>query len=169
MPKPRSRPIAVALALVPLAIAASVVLAGASHAGPKSTPLHGHMSDIANFGGPGCTSSTGVCSSFVATGVISGDGVVSVETLPTPIGVGAEGITKAHTVVHTRDGDLRCNEAALFDLGGTDHPFVDLCLISGGTGRYEGASGYIQEVGTFDFATNHGEVEYFGKIVYGDG
>ena len=41
-------------------------------------------------------------------------------------------------------------------------------MITGGTGIYAGATGYIQEVGTFDFAANLGELEYFGKITYAD-
>ena len=46
---------------------------------------------------------------------------------------------------------------------------MDECIITGGTGIYAGATGYIQEVGTFDFAANLGELEYYGKITYADG
>jgi hypothetical protein len=157
--KPRRH--AVALALLSLA-AAGVVAVSASNAAPKAIPLHGHMSNIANFGGPGCGSATGVCSSFTAKGSINGDGVVSVDTFPT-----ADGISKAHTVIHTKKGDLTCSEAAIFDLAGADHAFVDLCVVTGGTGLYEGATGYIQEVGTFDFAANVGELDYYGKLIFG--
>jgi hypothetical protein len=147
------------LTLVSLGATAAAVVVSASSAAPGSIPLHGKMRDISNFFAPACGSSTGVCSSFTATGSIAGNGVVSVEALPN-----AEGISKARTVIHTKKGDLRCNEAALFDLVGSDHAFVDLCLVTGGTGLYEGATGYIQEVGTFDFAANLGEIEYFGKL-----
>ena len=51
----------------------------------------------------------------------------------------------------------------------SDHAFVDLCVITGGTGMYAGATGYIQEVGTFDFAANLGRLDYYGKLVLGDG
>jgi hypothetical protein len=156
------RRIIVSLGVLGLFAAAAVVLAAASSAAPKTVPLHGHMLDVANFFGPSCPSPTGVCSSFTATGSIQGEGVVSVDSLPN-----AEGISRAHTVITTKKGELRCNEQALFDLVGADHAFVDLCVITGGTGAYEGATGYIQEVGTFDFATNHGEIQYFGKLVYG--
>ena len=37
------------------------------------------------------------------------------------------------------------------------------------TGIYAGATGYIQEEGTFDFANNVGQLEYQGKITYADG
>ena len=49
------------------------------------------------------------------------------------------------------------------------HNFVDLCVITGGTGIYAGASGKIQEVGTYDFTENLGELEYYGKITFADG
>ena len=39
--------------------------------------------------------------------------------------------------------------------------------LRGGTGTYDGASGYIQEVGTFDFAANRGELDYYGKLIFG--
>ena len=69
-----------------------------------------------------------------------------------------------------------CTETAIFDITGLppeppfppgDHAFVDLCVITGGTELYEGASGYIQEVGTFDFSTGVGQLEYSGELVYG--
>ena len=160
--------VAVSLGVLAVVATAAVLLAASSGAAPGSVPLHGKMLDVANFGGPfggpECLSPTGICSSFTAIGSIQGEGVVFVETLPD-----AEGISRAHTVITTSKGELRCSEAALFDLAGADHAFVDLCLISGGTGAYAGASGYIQEVGTFDFNSNHGEIEYFGKLVYGTG
>ena len=118
------------------------------------------MLNIANFGGPACGSATGICSSFTAAGDLKGEGVAYVDTLPT-----AEGISTAHTVITTKKGELHCTETAIFDLVGADHAFVDLCLIIGGTGIYEGATGYIQQVGTFDFAANRGQLEYFGKLV----
>jgi hypothetical protein len=161
--KPRRYAVALALALLSLAAAGVVAVAG-SNAAPKAIPLHGKMLNIANFGGPGCGSATGVCSSFTAKGDINGDGVVSVDTFPSNEKLS---ISNAHTVIHTKKGDLTCSEAAIFDRDGADHAFVDLCVISGGTGIYEGATGYIQEVGTFDFAANLGELEYYGKIVFG--
>lgn len=144
-------------------VAAAVVLTAVSSAAPKGKELHGHMLGIANFFAPTCTSVTGICSSFTATGDIKGDGIVNIDTPPD-----ADGISKAHTVIHTKKGDLTCHEAAVFDVAGADHAFVDLCLINGGTGMYAGATGYIQEVGTFDFAANQGQLEYYGKLVLAD-
>jgi hypothetical protein len=149
--------IGIGLALV-VAMSA-VLLAQRSGASPTHMRLHGSFDNIANFRGGDCP--TAVCSSFTARGDLHGTGVVVVEKFfPDPAGV-----SKAHTTIHTLLGDVSCSELAIFDLTPGDHPFVDLCLISGGSGRYAGASGYIQEVGTFDFATNHGQVEYSGKLI----
>ena len=105
---------------------------------------------------------TAVCSSFDASGSIQGTGVVDVDTPPD-----ANGFSKAHTTITTKKGNLTCHEAAIFDVVDPEHPFVDLCLIDGGTGRYAGATGWIQEVGTFDFDANVGSLDYYGQITYG--
>jgi hypothetical protein len=165
MHKRGRRRYAVSLGLLTLAAAAAVAIIGASNATSKSTAIHGRMLDISQFAGPGCASATGVCSRFTATGDIKGEGLVLVDTFPTDADGDGIGNTRAHTVITTKKGNLTCTEEALFDLPGADHAFVDLCLITGGTGIYAGATGYIQEVGTFDFATNLGQVEYFGKLV----
>jgi hypothetical protein len=150
------------IGLLCLALTGGAAVASLS-ALPKTKTLRGRLLNIANFVGPGCVSDSGVCSSFQAIGDISGDGIVSVATFPT---FDVPGYTTAHTVIHTKKGDLRCTEAALFDLVGPDHAFVDECIITGGTGIYEGATGYIQEVGTFDFVKNLGEADYYGKITF---
>jgi hypothetical protein len=157
-----NRRIAWSTGLFSFVAVAAIVIATGSDAAPGSIPLRGKMRDITQIS---CGSATHVCSTFVATGDINGDGLVSVDTFPNPAELG---FSKAHTVIHTAKGDLRCgNEGALFDLTGADHAFVDLCLITGGTGTYDGASGYIQEVGTFDFAANRGELDYYGKLIFG--
>ena len=166
----------VLLGLVPLVAVVAVLLAGTSNAAPKSIPLHGSMNDIHNthtpgvplpFGpeDPGCQSTSGVCSRFEASGNIRGDGLVFIDTFPDQ---DSPSHSKAHTVITTKNGSqLMCHEAALFDLAGADHAFVDECIIDGGTGDYAGATGYIQEVGTFDFANNVGQLDYYGKLTFG--
>jgi hypothetical protein len=165
MDKRGRRRYAASLGLVTLLAATAVAIIGASNATSKSTAIHGRMLDIQNFGGPGCGSATGVCSSFTATGSIKGEGKVFIDTFPADADGNGIAISRAHTVITTKKGNLTCTEEALFDLPGADHAFVDLCVITGGTGIYAGATGYIQEVGTFDFAANRGQLEYFGKLV----
>jgi hypothetical protein len=164
MLKRRSRRHALVIGFLSIA-AVAVVAAATSNAASKEIKLHGHMVNIQNFFAPDCTSVTGICSRFTAKGDIKGEGVVFIDTAPSPDPIS---FSKAHTVIHTKKGDLTCTEAALFDFPGADHAFVDLCVITGGTGKYAGATGYIQEVGTFDFASNQGQLEYFGKLVLAD-
>jgi len=164
------------LGLLPLAAAAAFVLSTASNAAPPppaphAHPLHGHMRNIVQHFGCPDAPVTGVCSTFDADGSINGDGFVVVDTNPVPPNVDpkAMGFSEAHTVIHTKKGDLRCNEAALFNLltpDPTDAAFVDLCVIDGAhsTGDYADATGYIQEVGHFDFVAAVGSLEYYGKI-----
>jgi hypothetical protein len=151
------------LGFVPLALAAVVVIAGASYAALNNTKLNGRMLNIQNVP---CESATGVCSKFTATGDIKGEGTVFIDTFPTPYPTPQSRslVSAAHTIIVTKKGNLTCTELAIFDAPRPDHPFVDQCIITGGTGIYEGATGYIQEFGTFDFASNRGELEYVGRL-----
>ena len=174
----RPRPLVLVLGVLAL-LATGVIAAATSDAASKTKKLRGKMENIHNthtvgiplpFGpeDPGCLSASGVCSRFTARGDIKGDGLVFIDTFPNN---DVPSFSKAHTTVTTKHGILACTEAALFDLQGEDHAFVDECIIDGAasTGVYAGASGYIQEVGTFDFASNVGQLEYTGKITYADG
>src|SRR5262245_1965340 len=136
---------------------ATLAVVGTSAADPKSTPLRGRMLDISNVP---CSSATGVCSSFTAIGTINGSGLLFVDTFPS-----AGGVSTHHTVIQTSKGELQCHGTMVFDLSGPDHAFVELCLITGGTGIYQNATGYIQGIGTFDFAANLGQEEYSGLLV----
>jgi len=171
-----ARRIAVVLAPLSLIAVGLAVVAVSNAGGPKTIELHGKMENIHNthnpsapppasfFGPPDadCLSASGVCSRFEAKGDIRGDGLGFIDTFPNQ---DSPSFSKAHTVITTKNGSqLMCHEAALFDLQGDDHAFVDECIVDGGTGDYVGATGYIQEVGTFDFANNVGELDYYGKL-----
>jgi len=176
-----SRRVIAALGVLVLVLT-GVVITSSSEAAQKTKKLHGKMEGIHNthnpnapppaafFGpaDPGCQSASGVCSRFTGKGDIKGDGLVFIDTFPSQ---DVPSYSKAHTTVITKKGTFACTEAALFDLQGADHAFVDLCIIDGAmsTGIYAGATGYIQEEGTFDFNNNVGQLEYQGKITYADG
>ena len=157
----RGRRFGLLLGLLTVAVVAAIV--GASNATSSSTAIHGRMLNIQNFP---CQSATGVCSSFTATGSIKGTGTVFIDTFPTPYPTPQSRslVSAAHTIIETKKGNLTCSELAVFDAPRVDHPFVDLCMITGGTGIYARATGYIQESGTFDFASNVGQLEYIGKL-----
>jgi hypothetical protein len=153
---------ALVLGLLPV-VAAAVFLAVVPAASSESPAIHGRMLDIQNIP---CQSATGVCSTFTATGDIKGEGMVFIDTFPAPYPTPQSRslVSAAHTIIKTKKGDLTCTELAVFDAPRPDHPFVDLCIITGGTGYYAGATGYIQESGTFDFAANRGNLEYIGRL-----
>ena len=165
------RRVAWTAALLSLTAAASVAIVAVSSAGAgsRTIPLHGKMLNIIQT--IPCAEShavpVGVCSDFEAIGDIKGDGHVVVDTFPDQTKFG---YSEAHTVIHSSKGDLHCHEAALFsapDATGVAS-FVDMCLIDAdGTGVYAGASGYIQEVGTFDFVAKVGNLDYYGQITFG--
>ena len=109
-------------------------------------------------------SASGVCSSFRATGDIKGDGQVFIDTFPNS---DVPSFSKAHTTITHQEGRPDVHRGgALRPLQPADphfpHNFVDHCVITGGTGIYAGATGTIQEVGTFDFTDNLGQLEYYG-------
>jgi hypothetical protein len=153
---------ALVLGLLPV-VGAAIFLVAAPSASSESPAIHGRMLDIQNVP---CQSATGVCSTFTATGDIKGEGLVFIDTFPTPYPTPQSRflVSAAHTIITTKKGNLTCSELAIFDAPRADHPFVDQCIITGGTGVYAGATGYIQESGTFDFATNRGNLEYIGRL-----
>jgi hypothetical protein len=171
------RRVAWSAALLSLAAVASVAIVAVSNADPgppiKGHDVHAHFRNIVqHFGCPDSTAvPIAVCSTFDADGDIKGDGYVVIDTDPVPPNVDpkALGFSEAHTVIHTKKGDLACHEAALFDLIGPDHAFVDECIIDGdqSTGKYAGTSGYLQENGTFDFTAGVGQADVTGKIYGG--
>jgi hypothetical protein len=163
------------LALMGATLAVAFLWTSSSNSTPGKVTLRGQMLNIQNFAGPGCDSQATppVCSSFNAVGSFTGPGVATIDTFPTGY---PRALSDAHTVITTKKGELHCTETAIFDLTDVpppptppppgDHAFVDLCLINGkdSTGVYAGAKGYIQEVGTFDFSLNLGEIDYYGEI-----
>jgi hypothetical protein len=168
MPGRTHRRVVWSAALLSLAAVASVAIVAVSNAdpGPKSHELHGKMRNIIQHT-PCSASPVDFCSTFDASGEINGEGLVVVDTLPQRTDFG---YSEAHTVITTKKGELHCHEAALFSRPSPPpeliSSFVDMCLIDGGTGIYDGAKGHIQEVGTFDFGAGVGELDYYGKITY---
>jgi len=160
----RKRRLLLSTVLLALVAVAAIMISSGSNAAPSTMPLHGKITNIIQH--PGCAQSpVGFCSTFDSTGSLNGDGFVVVDTFPD---FTKNGYSEAHTVIHTDKGDFRCHEAALFGPAGPDRvsPFVDLCLIGGGTGIYAGATGYIEEAGIFDFNQQPpvGQLDYDGVL-----
>jgi hypothetical protein len=65
----------------------------------------------------------------------------------------------------TRRGMILGTDAGSIDLNPFGFgKFTTLITITDGTGRYQGASGYLQIRGTLDFATGGARGDYVGKI-----
>lgn len=124
--------------------------------------VSGHIDDEV-VGPPQCTSPVGICTVGRLTGGIQGDldfGITSVTPAEPP---GVLHFTATSTI-RTREGDIFCADSGSFNTAsGSDGEGVHLCVITGGTGEFAGASGYLQE--TFHFRGSVGQGDYRGKIV----
>ena len=115
--------------------------------------------------GPDCTSAIGVCLAGDVSGRIKGAfSFAATELIPTAVtpttGVLA---TIGDAQVKTGEGDIACTLTGSLQVGG-DGPFVSICIVTGGTGKWAGATGYLRTSGTFVFAAG-GTGAYDGKVV----
>jgi hypothetical protein len=140
------------------------LFAGNATADPSATMVNGHVHDEA-VSGPGCESPVGFCTSGELTGGIQGHLDFTVTSL-TPVGPPGVLAFTAVSTISTAAGDIHCADSGSFNTApGSDGEGVHLCVVTGGTGQYAGASGYLQERFTFMGTTGVGR--YTGKIVTG--
>jgi hypothetical protein len=77
------------------------------------------------------------------TGAVQGDFEhTTMVLIPTP--VSGVSLYTGYGTIHTRDGDINCQDSGVITVGGYGAG-VHLCTIRGGTGRYRNATGYLQE------------------------
>ncbi len=159
-----SRPWRRSLVAAALVACASLVALtpGAATAAPES--VNGYFR-VQSTTGPDCESAVGVCLSGNVSGRIKGafsfaaTSVVPTSDTPTTGVI----VTTGDALVETRDGDISCKLTGTLQLTG-DGPFVSLCVLTGGTGRWTGATGYLRTSGTFTFGEG-GSGTYDGKVV----
>jgi hypothetical protein len=70
--------------------------------------------------------------------------------------------TIGDALVETGEGDIACKLTGSLQVSG-DGPFVSICVVTGGTGKWSGA-GYLRTSGTFVFDAG-GTGTYDGKVV----
>lgn len=146
-----------------------VVLVGlgaffAGNAGADSTTMevNGHVQDETVVGA-GCQSPVGFCTVGQLTGGIQGQLDFTVTSL-TPVEPDGVLAFTAVSTISTSTGDIHCVDSGSFNTApGSDGEGVHLCVITGGTGEFAGASGYLQE--RFKFMGTAGEGRYTGKVV----
>jgi hypothetical protein len=136
----------------------------ANQAGADSTQktFHGHVEDEVVTDGS-CTSPVQICTVGRLSGGLNGDLEFTMTSL-TPTNPAGTLFFTAQSTIHTRDGDVSCTDSGSFNTApGSDGEGVHLCEITGGTGEFAGATGYLQEEFRFQGTTGLGE--YSATIV----
>jgi hypothetical protein len=149
---------AAALAALSIAVVAALVLA-ATGAFADSTRVKGEVVDHVVSDG---SCQVILCTHGVYTGKIKGDFEFQITALaPTDV-PGVQTFVGSSTI-HTGDGDLRCADSGSFNASpASSGEGVHLCVVTGGTGAYQGATGYLQE--RFHFVGTDGRGEYVGEV-----
>ena len=111
--------------------------------------------------GEACQAASELCAVGATTGNLKGAFTFGVSELQVTNETSIARFSGDATV-DTNDGTLTCKNAAALQLGG-DGAFVSLCIVTGGTGEWAGATGYLQVRGTFDFS-GAANGEYVGNI-----
>lgn len=110
-----------------------------------------------------CASPFGICTAGRLTGGIQGDLEFTITSLAPTNSPGVLFFTAVSTI-RTATGDIHCDDSGSFNTAaGSSGEGVHLCQITGGTGDFLGASGYVQE--TFNFMGSTGVGDYKGRIV----
>ena len=150
-----------------LLLAAVVALVGSG--GPADAASRGHAKPVVGHlrsqqvTCPPGTPGIGLCTAGRLTGGVQGDFEFALMRL-LPSDVPDVQLYTGRLVVHTRGGDLFCTDAGAFNANpASDGEVVDLCEITGGTGRLSGATGYLRVYGTFTSAAG-GDSDYRGVL-----
>lgn len=152
-------------ALTLLAGAARGVAAWEKPSKARCQTVSGHITDQP-VAGAECASPLGQCSAGRFYGALKGDFVASATSF-TPSGdTATTGVISftADLTLHTKDGDLFLKDAGNFNTtpgGRGEHATVT--TVTGGTGRWAGASGRLLETGTFT-QEDGGDSIYAGEV-----
>lgn len=138
-----------------------LAVGNSASATPVCQAVHGRV-EIAAYE-PTCGSAIALCAHAILHGTIKATsdfiGTSAVPTIDTPT-TGVLTLT-GDNVFHTTDGDFFTKDAIVLNTAG-EGEFTEIDTITGGTGEYEGATGYLIASGTFSQGTGIGT--YVGKI-----
>ena len=152
-------------------LVAAVPAAGESDERPVNEELHGHVTGLVYSptfpGGDDCDGRCSEPSQWIST--MSGTGQIShlgrvTWTTEQCFQLFAGTFGDAVVVVTAAAGDMLFGTYGGVMTG--EATFADTMVITGGTGRFAGASGTIEETGWFDPDTGYMEVTGVGSIVY---
>jgi hypothetical protein len=157
-------------ALVAIGATAAVGGAGvASHATahPGTLKVKGTF-ESQSFTGPTCTAPTGQCFKGTFHGSLRGTTEGSLLSL-TPTQQPDVVLIDVSSTIHTPHGDLTSSHQQIVSNASpsSSGEFSVLSEITGGTGRYAGATGYLQGVGTLSPSTGMRTGTYVGQITLG--
>jgi hypothetical protein len=154
----RSRRWIVGLALT--AFGSTIALVGEpAVAAPQR--VNGHF-DLRTSSGPDCASPFGVCMTGSVSGRIKGTFSFTAMGL-IPTSQADVIVTTGDAVVDTGEGTILCALTGTLQLN-DEGPFVGLCVVTGGTGAWATAGGYLRTTGTFTLGGG-GTGTYDGKVV----
>jgi hypothetical protein len=156
----KTRRIAVAIVLTGFAVMGLGLSAGASARSVNVVALY-----TSRVSTDGCASPVGLCLVGDFHGTLNGTGSLSVNSFgPTP--APNISVVDADVVIHDTRGDLRCREDAVLNTAaGSDSEYGFVCELTGGTGHWAGATGYLASYGSVPpgDTENHGTLA--GRIV----
>jgi hypothetical protein len=136
-------------------------LATSADAAPTVLPLYGFFSG--HEVSAGCPSPVGFCLVDKFRGTLNGTAeavTASLYSTPDP----TVGAADTNLVLHDTRGDVKCRAQSLFGATATSHgEFAFLCVITGGTRLYSGATGYLTAFGDIPSGTEV-QATYGGKI-----
>ena len=163
----RSGPLSVAAAGLLSAVAAVLVFAAAAPAKPAVLKVKGHYaSQLA--AGPDCKAATKRCFAGRIYGDISGSFTGGINSI-TPTAQADVALIDAVTTITTARGNLYfAHQQAVYNVNPAGRgEFSWILRITRGTGRYAGATGYLQGSGNTPPSTGKSTSTYVGEITLG--
>jgi hypothetical protein len=158
-----SRLLRTLMAVIVTAAAVGAGLASQATAAPQTLKVKGTVKND-TVTGPDCVSPIDFCFKGQFYGSLKGPDEGIVNSL-TPTQTPDVYEVHADLTIHDKRGDLTCSEEIVYNTFPTgDGHFAFVCEITGGTGRYAGASGYLEGAGHAPPATGESTAAYVGVI-----
>jgi hypothetical protein len=155
------------VALVATVVVGGAGLASQAAAQPGTVKVKGTF-DSQTVTGPSCTAPTDQCFEGAFHGSLHGSTHGSLLSV-IPTQQSDVVLIDASLTLHTPHGDLTfAHEQIVYNTSPSGNgEFSILAEVTGGTGRYTGATGYIQGVGTRPLSTGVARGSYVGEITLG--
>ena len=155
------------MALAALVASASLLGFASGPASAEPDAVNGHF-DLQASTGPECPPPLHICMSGRVNGKVNGTFNFQPATFESTTGMPTTLLTTGTATVESGADTLRCEHAGALQIGNdgpnADGPFVSLCIVTGGTGKWAGAQGYLRITGTFTL-TAGGAGSYDGTLV----